>query len=187
MRNKFEIVHIRVGHIGKRVGAPLSIFFVLSFPTQKNIGEVTHEEVSRMAKYVKNGQNKAQKSMQYNSNEMITQTYLSQVTLKWSGCTYFITIQSLHTLVCDLGVHTQCAHMQNGQNGKKRPTKSVKMCGREVEMNLNSCKFESSDLGIGCGCRQNIFSTSTTSPVALWGTCIMCTHANWPQMSKKRQ
>ena len=31
-------------------------------------------------------------------------------------------------------------------------------CAIEVEINSNSCKFESSDLEIGCGCRKIIFS-----------------------------
>ena len=57
-------MHIRVGHIQNRVCAPLLIFFGLSFQTQNNFGEVTREEVTKMAKNVKNGQNKAQKIMQ---------------------------------------------------------------------------------------------------------------------------
>ena len=64
IRNKFEIMHIGVEHIQNRVCAPLSNLFGLSFPTQNNLGEVTREEVSKGARYVKNDQNKAQKSMQ---------------------------------------------------------------------------------------------------------------------------
>ena len=85
--------------------------------------------------------------IQKNSNSKIFESRDSQI-----GCTHFIIIQSLHNLLCDFGVHTQCAHMQNGQKGKNRPTKSMKMCAIEVEINSNSCKFESSDLEIGCGC-----------------------------------
>ena len=54
-------MHIRVGHIRNRVCAPLSNLFGLSFRTQNNLGEVTREEVSKRAKYVKNDQNKALK------------------------------------------------------------------------------------------------------------------------------
>ena len=38
VRNKFEIMHIRVGHIGNRVYAPSSNLFRLGFPTQNNLG-----------------------------------------------------------------------------------------------------------------------------------------------------
>ena len=64
VRNKFEIMHIRLGHIRNRVYAPSSNLFELGFPTQKNLGGVTREEMLKMGKNVKNGQNKAQKSMQ---------------------------------------------------------------------------------------------------------------------------
>ena len=43
-------------------------------------------------------------------------------------------------------------------NVKNRPTKSIKMCAIEVEINSNSCKFESSDLEMECGSRKNLFS-----------------------------
>ena len=39
-----------------------------------------------------------------------------------------------------------------------RPTKSIKMCAIEVEINWNSCKFELSNLEIGCGFMKKVFS-----------------------------
>ena len=54
VRNKFEIMHIRVGHIQTRVYAPSSNLFGLGFPTQNNLGGVTREEMLKMAKNVKN-------------------------------------------------------------------------------------------------------------------------------------
>ena len=65
--NKFEIMHIRVGHIPNRVYAPSSNFFGLSFATQNNLGGVTREEMLKMAKNVKNGQTKAQRYVQLSS------------------------------------------------------------------------------------------------------------------------
>ena len=82
VRNRFEIMHIEVGHIQKKVCAPLSKSFGLSFLTQKNLGGLRREEVSKMAKNVKNGPNKAEKTMQQNSKKIQTETYLSRVTLK---------------------------------------------------------------------------------------------------------
>ena len=62
-------------------------------------------------------------------------------------------LQSLHNLLCDLGVHTQCAHMQHGQKGKNRPTKSIKMCAIEVERNSKSATLKK-----GVGVFLNVLS-----------------------------
>ena len=94
--------------------------------------------------------------------------------------------------MCDLGVRTQCAHMQNGQKGKNRPTESIKMCEREVEINSNSCKFESSDLEIGCGCRKMFYFELNNLTCSTWGnmhnvhTCKLATNVkNRPTKSIK--
>ena len=55
------------GIFQNRVYAPSSNFFGLSFPTQNNLGGVTCEEMLKMAKNVKNGQNKAQRYVQLSS------------------------------------------------------------------------------------------------------------------------
>ena len=65
--NKFEIMHIRVVHTRNRVYAPSSNFFRLGFPTENNLGAVTCEEMLKMAKNVKNGQNKDQRYVQLSS------------------------------------------------------------------------------------------------------------------------
>ena len=57
-------MHMRGGHIQNRVSAPSSNFFGLGFQTRNNLGEMTREEVSEMAKNVKNVRNKAQRSVQ---------------------------------------------------------------------------------------------------------------------------
>ena len=67
VRNKFEIMHIRVEHIRNRVYAPSSNLLGLGFPTQNNLGGVTREEMLKMAKNVKNGQNNAQRYVQLSS------------------------------------------------------------------------------------------------------------------------
>ena len=64
VRNKFEIMHTRAGHIRNRVYAPLSNFFQAWFPNQNVFGGVTHEEMLKMAKNVNNGQSKAQRYVQ---------------------------------------------------------------------------------------------------------------------------
>ena len=53
VRNKFEIMHIRVGHIRNRVYAPSSNLFGLGFPTQNNLGGVTREEMLKWPKMSK--------------------------------------------------------------------------------------------------------------------------------------
>ena len=67
VRNKLEIMHIRVGHIRNRVYAPSSNLLGLSFPTENNLGGVTREKILKVAKDVKNGQNKAQRYVQLSS------------------------------------------------------------------------------------------------------------------------
>ena len=67
VRKKIEIMHIRVGHIRNRVYAPSLNLFGLRFQTQYNFGGVTGEEMLKMAKNVKNGQNKAQRYVQLSS------------------------------------------------------------------------------------------------------------------------
>ena len=67
VRNKLEMMYIRVGHIRNRVYAPLSDFFGLSFPSKKNLGGVTGQKMLKMAKNVKNGQNKAERYVHLSS------------------------------------------------------------------------------------------------------------------------
>ena len=67
VRNEFEIMHIRVDHLRNRVYAPMLNFFGLSFPSQNNLGGVTPEEMLKMAKIVKNCQNKSQRYVQLSS------------------------------------------------------------------------------------------------------------------------
>ena len=55
-------------------------------------------------------------------------------------------------------------------NVKNRPTKSIKMCAIEVEINSNSCKFELSDLEIGCGFKKIIFSNYIVRPQWIGGS-----------------
>ena len=55
-------------------------------------------------------------------------------------------------------------------NVKNRPTKSIKVCAIEVEINSNACKFESSDLKIGCGVRKHFFELNS-SPTMDWEKC----------------
>ena len=77
VRNKFEIILIRVGHIQNKVYAPLSNFFGLSFPTQNNLEGVTREEMLTMAKNVRNGQNKAQRYVPLSSKYIRNHAYSS--------------------------------------------------------------------------------------------------------------
>ena len=65
----------------------------------------------------------------------------------------------LNNLTCSTWGNMHNVHTcKLATNVKNRPTKSIKMCAIEVEINSNSCKFESSDLEIGCGFGKIIFS-----------------------------
>ena len=65
----------------------------------------------------------------------------------------------LNNLTCSPWGNMHNVHTCNlATNVKNRPTKSIKMCAIEVAINSNSCKFESSDLEIGCGFKKIILS-----------------------------
>ena len=74
------------------------------------------------------------------------------------GCKKIIFFE-LNNLTCSTWGNMHNVHTcKLATNVKNRPTKSIKMCAIEAEINSNSCKFESSDLEIGCGFRKIIFS-----------------------------
>ena len=65
----------------------------------------------------------------------------------------------LNNLTCSTWGNMHNVHTcKLATNVKNRPTKTIKMCAIEVEINSNSCKFESSDLEIGCGLKKVFFS-----------------------------
>ena len=65
----------------------------------------------------------------------------------------------LNNLTCSTWGNMHNVHKcKLATNVKNRPTKSIKMCAIEVEIYSNSCKFDLSDLEIGCGFRKIIFS-----------------------------
>ena len=65
----------------------------------------------------------------------------------------------LNNLTCSTWGNMDNVHTcQLATNVKNRPTKSIKMCAIEVKTNSNSCKFESSDLEIGCAFMKIFFS-----------------------------
>ena len=61
VRKRFEMMNISVGHIQNRVYVSSCNSFRLSFSTQKHFRAVTRDEMLRMGKNIKNGQNKAPK------------------------------------------------------------------------------------------------------------------------------
>ena len=86
-----------------------------------------------------------------------------EVEINWNSCKFEpsdlkigfeckkIIFFELNNLTCSTWGNMHNVHTcKLATNVKNRPTKSMKMCAIEVEINLNSCKLQSSDLEIGC-------------------------------------
>ena len=86
------------------------------------------------------------------------------------------TFFKLNNLTCSTWGNMHNVHTcKLATNVKNRPTKSIKMSAIEVDINSNPCKFELSDLEIGCGFKKKKFFELNRLPTMGRGKC-----KKWP-------